>query len=78
MTNRKQSAKERPFINLPNGKRTSFAYLSRVANGDKPISLDQLKKSHIWSTLEQNEKLRLLSYFKTKLKTLSIEKIHYR
>ena len=61
MTNRKQSAKERPFINLPNGKRTSFAYLSRVANGDKPISLEQLKESHIWSTLEQNEKLRLLT-----------------
>lgn len=56
-----QHAKEKPFINLPNGKRISFAYLSRVANGDKPISLEQLKKSHLWSTLDQNEKSRLLA-----------------
>lgn len=60
-----QHAKGKLFINLPNGKRISFAYLSRVANGDKPISLEQLKKSHLWSILDHYEKLRLLGYFKT-------------
>ena len=70
-----QHAKERSFINLPNGKRISFAYLSRVANSDNPISLEQLKKSHLWSTLNQDEKLRLLGYFKMEGKIESIEKI---
>lgn len=54
---------EKPFINLPNGKRISFAYLSRVANGDQPITLDQLLKSHLWFTLDRDEQSRLLGYF---------------
>ena len=55
--------KERPYINLPNGKRVSLSYLSRVANGEKPITLDQLEKTHMWSTLTREEKIRVRKYF---------------
>lgn len=64
-----QNKHEKPFINLPNGKRISFAYLSRVANGDQPISLVQLLRSHLWSTLDKKEQSRLWGYFDTKEKT---------
>lgn len=66
---------ESPYINLPNGKTISFAYLSRVANGEEPITLEQLKKSHIWFLLDPTEQTRLLGYFKTDSKTQSGKKI---
>lgn len=64
-----QHKQEKPFINLPNGKRISFAYLSRVANGDQPISLEQLQRSHLWSILDKDEQSRILGYFIKKEKT---------
>ena len=51
------------FVNLPNGKRISFGYLSRIANSEKPITLEQLEKTHLWSTLDEAEKVRIRSYF---------------
>lgn len=56
--------KEKPYINLPNGKKVSLAYLSRVANGEEPITLEQLEKTHIWSTLPREERIRVRKYFK--------------
>ena len=57
--------KERPHINLPNGKKMSFSYISRVANGEKPITLEKLEKTHLWSTLPREEKDRIRNeYFK--------------
>lgn len=70
-----QRMHEKPFINLPNGKRISFAYLSRVANDDQPISLEQLLRSHLWSTLDKDEQSRLLDYFIKKEKTKSSERV---
>ena len=70
-----QYSSEKPFINLPNGKRISFGYLSRVANGEKQITLEQLKRSHMWSLLEPAEQTRLLGYFRTDSKTQSGKKI---
>lgn len=70
-----QHKQKKPFINLPNGKRISFAYLSRVANGDQPISLEQLLRSHLWSTLDKDEQSRLLGYFIKKEKTESTEMV---
>ena len=51
------------YVNLPNGKRISFGYLSRIANSEKPITLEQLEKTHLWSTLDEAEKVRIRSYF---------------
>lgn len=45
--------KERPHINLPNGKKISFSYISRVANSEKPITLEQLETTHLWSILSK-------------------------
>lgn len=70
-----QNEHEKPFINLPNGKRISFSYLSRVANDDQPISLEQLLRSPLWSTLDKDEQSRLLDYFIKKEKTESVEGI---
>lgn len=70
-----QRMHEKRFINLPNGKRISFAYLSRVANDDQPISLEQLLRSHLWSTLDKDEQSRLLDYFIKKEKTKSSERV---
>ena len=57
--------KERPHINLPNGKKISFSYISRVANSEKPITLEQLEKSHLWSILSKKEQERIRhEYFK--------------
>ena len=41
----KDKIKEKPYINLPNGKKISLAYLSRVANGEETITLEQLEKN---------------------------------
>ena len=60
---------EHPYINLPNGKRIRFAYLSRVANDEKPITLEQLMITNMWSLLDRTEQTRLLGYFKTDPKT---------
>lgn len=46
---------ESPHIVLPDGKKIRLSYLSRVANGEKPITLDQLEKTHMWSTLDEKE-----------------------
>ena len=70
-----QNKHEKPFINLQNDKRLSFAYLSRVANGDQPITLDQLLRSHLWSTLDKDEQSRLLDYFIKKEKNESAERV---
>lgn len=66
---------ERPYINLPNGKRIGLAYLCRVANDEEPITLEQLKRTHMWSLLEPAEQTRLLGYFRTDSKTQSGKKI---
>lgn len=55
--------RNKDYVNLPNGKRISFGYLSRIANSEKPITLEQLEKTHLWSTLDEVEKVRIRSYF---------------
>lgn len=51
------------YVNLSNGKRISFGYLSRIANSEKPITLEQLEKTHLWSTLDEVEKVRIRKLF---------------
>lgn len=55
--------RNKDYVNLPNGKRISFGYLSRIANNEKPISLEQLEKTHLWTTLDETEKIRIRSSF---------------
>ena len=55
--------RNKDYVNLPNGKRISFGYLSRIANNEKPITLEQFEKTHLWSTLDEAEKMRIRSSF---------------
>ena len=55
--------RNKDYVNLPNGKRISFGYLSRISNSEKPITLEQLEKTHLWSTLDEVEKVRIRKLF---------------
>ena len=53
---------ERPYVNWC-GEHLYFGMLAAVANGDHPITFEDLKKSYIWKDIDEAEKVRVAKYW---------------